>query len=130
VRPPTLAAKSSALFVTAEVIARSAMPHSAPISSAEAALLATSLLNPPTTISIAEVKKRGSSGNRVGDFGTSERWKHACQDLEPEIFLISQPVHELYRLGLSLGEYHKSNFNHFSFLASHQGTGADRDRDL
>ena len=34
----------------------------------------------------------GSSGNRVGDFGTSERWKHACEDLEPQIFLVAQAV--------------------------------------
>ena len=31
----------------------------------------------------------GSSGNRVGDFGTSEYWKHACEDLEPQIFLVA-----------------------------------------
>jgi hypothetical protein len=41
---------------------------------------------------IADIAKWGSSGNRVGDFGTSDRRQHACEDLEPEIFLISQPV--------------------------------------
>jgi len=45
----------------------------------------------PSTVEVwAEaVKTIGSSGNRVGDFGTSERWKHACQDLEPKIFVIT-----------------------------------------
>src|SRR5271167_2545874 len=36
--------------------------------------------------------KKGSSGDRVGDFGGSKRREHAGEDLEAEIFLVFQSV--------------------------------------